>query len=461
MRIPAGFLILTIRLIDAKVSAHCRERVEGAFMAVQKTGFAGPAVKGREAPFDRELARYFDGLEAIQDPFPLYDRLLREAPVCLWRDDTVVLSKHRLVKEAFRDTERFPAREVRSRPRNSGEERLSRQDRALLQDIYSFERNTVSRMNGERHVRVRGAAHRYFTPGRVDQMRSSMQQILDDLLEPLPRTEVVDLMPLAYHLPLLMITDLLGVPREDAEQVKRWGDAINHHDVSNPDRPEALRAAQRAITEQSAYVRELVERQRREPAASALVAGVLDAADGDRLAEEELVAFYVHTLFAGHETTQHMVGNGIRAFMLHRDQWERLCGDLDLAGGAVEEVLRWDSPVHVIVKTTPADLELEGVNIPEGARVVNLIGAANRDPEVFENPSGFDIARDPNDHLALAFGPHFCLGASLARLEGQVVFSTLAGRFPKLELAVDPGELRFHRGLRGLDDLPVRLGPRD
>jgi cytochrome P450 len=417
------------------------------------------AVGKAAAPFDLELAHLFDGPEAIQDPFPLYERLRREAPVCLWRDTVAVLSKHRLIKEAYRDTARFPALEVRSQPRFGGEGRLSPEDRHLIEDVYTFERNTISRMNGERHVRVRGAAHRYFTPGRIEQLRSRMQQVLDDLLAPLSRTETVDLMPVAYRLPLLMITDLLGVPREDAEQVKAWGDAINHHEVSNPDRPEALRAAHRAITEQSAYCRELVERQRREPAASELVAGVLDAAAGDRLLEEELVAFYVHTLFAGHETTQHMVGNGVRAFMLHRDQWERLCQDPSLTGSAVEEVLRWDPPVHVNVKTTSAELEVDGVAIPQGARVVMLLASANRDPEVFDNSTSFDITRDPNDHLALAFGPHFCLGASLARLEGQVVFSTLVARYPKMELGVAAGDLSFHRGLRGLDELPVRLGP--
>jgi cytochrome P450 len=324
--------------------------------------------------------------------------------------------------------------------------------------VFSFERNTISRMNGDRHNRVRRAAHRYFTPARVAQMRDDMQQILDDLLAELDGEDVVDLMPLAYRLPLLMITDLLGVPREDAQQVKAWGDAINHPDVRDAERPEYLRAAHAAITEQTAYVRELVERQRREPAATPLVASVLDAASGDRLTEGELVAFYVHTLFAGHETTQHMVGNGLFALLRHPDQWARLCEDVSLAAGAVEEVLRWDPPVAAIGKTTAHEVELGGVTIPPGAQVILLMAAANRDPDVFDAPDALDIKRSPNDHISLGFGPHFCLGASLARLEGQVVFSTLATRFPQLELAVEPSRLRFHRGIRGLDELPVHLG---
>jgi cytochrome P450 len=177
------------------------------------------------------------------------------------------------------------------------------------------------------------------------------------------------------------------------------------------------------------------------------------------LTEGELVAFYVHTLFAGHETTQHMVGNGIYWLMRHRDQWERLCADpAGLTASAVEEVLRFDPPVHWIAKTTDRDVELEGVTIPNGARVNLMIGSANRDEGVFEEPWRLDVGRQANDHLTLGFGPHFCLGSSLAKIEGQVMFGTLARRFPRLELGVDPSVLRFHRGIRGLDELTVVLG---
>jgi cytochrome P450 len=413
---------------------------------------------------DQAVEQLLVGPEAVQDPYPLYDRLREEAPVYLWRESTALLSRHRLIKDGYRDTDRFPALEVRSKPRDErdpgsdAEALLSPADRQRLQEVYAFERDTMSRMNGDRHRRVRRAAHRYFTPVRVESIRGDMQRILDDLLGPLAGTGVVDLMPVAYQLPLLMITDLLGVPREDAEQVKAWGDAINHPDVTNPRQPEFLRAAHRAITDQSAYVRDLVEQQRQQSQRTALVGAVLDAAAGDRLTEQELIAFYVHTLFAGHETTQHMVGNGVFALLRHRDQWERLCADPSLTPSAVEEILRWDTPVHLNVKTTSRDVDLQGVTIPSGARVVMLLGAANRDPEAFDAPEELDIGRAPNDHLSLAFGPHFCLGAGLARIEGQVVLSTLATRFPELELAAEPDQLRFHRGIRGLDELPVRLG---
>jgi cytochrome P450 len=415
---------------------------------------------------DEEVDRLLVGPDQIQDPYPLYERLRAEAPVYLWRETNAIISHHRLVKEGFRDAEMFPALEVRSKPRDDRRPGfdaltlLSDDDRRLLEDVYTFERNTMSRMNGSRHRRVRRAAHRYFTPARVEAMRSDMQQILDDLLAELPPHAAADFIPVAYRLPLLMITDLLGVPREDAERVKAWGDAINHPGVSDPYHPEHLRAAHRAITEQSAYCRELVERQRGRSERTAIVGAILDAADGDVLTEEELVAFYVHTLFAGHETTQHMVGNGIYWLMRHREEWERLCADPSLVPTAVEEVMRFDTPVHWITKTTDRDVELDGVTIPEGARVAMLIGAANRDGQVFADPDRLDVGRRPNDNLTLAFGPHFCLGASLARIEGQVVFSTLAACYPDLQLAADPADLHFHRGIRGLDELPVVLSPR-
>jgi cytochrome P450 len=186
---------------------------------------------------DEEVEQLMVGPEAVQDPYPLYERLRAEAPVYIWRESIALISRHRLVKDGFRDDETFPALAVRSKPRDDskpglvGEDLLTPEDRRRLDQVYAYERNTISRMNGVRHRRVRRSAHRYFTPARVEAMRAEMQQILDDLLAALPKNEVVDFMSVAYSLPLLMITDLLGVPREDATQVKAWGDAINHPDA--------------------------------------------------------------------------------------------------------------------------------------------------------------------------------------------------------------------------------------
>ena len=406
-----------------------------------------------------DLDRFYADVEAFQDPYPLFDRLLREAPVFRYQQQITTLARHRDIKMVYRDVERFPTTPTRSTPLDGRLDGLSEHDRDLLADIHAFEANTISRRNGPGHTRLRRVAHRYFTPRFVNGMQEAIQRLLDDLLAPLAGHEVVDLMGVAYSLPLLVITDMFGVQREDAPLMKRWGDEINEPGEYNPLPREVLRRSHRAHTDQSDHVRELVGRHRAAGSHTPLVAGLLEAVEQERINEAELITFVVHTLFAGHETTQHMIGNGVRALMLHREQWDELCADPEgLAAGAVEEALRWDPPVPVNAKSVAAGVELDGVPLPEGSTLQLFLGAANRDPEVFEDPTTFNVHRPDNDHLSLAFGPHFCLGAGLARQEGVIWCRTLAQRFPDLELAVDASDLRYHRGIRGLDALPVRLG---
>jgi cytochrome P450 len=184
------------------------------------------------------------------------------------------------------------------------------------------------------------------------------------------------------------------------------------------------------------------------------------AHEGDRLADQELTAMFVILLFAGHETTTNLIGNGLVELMRHRDQWERLCADPSLVPAAVEELLRWVTPVQWLGRVATEPFELEGVQIEAGQTVFPILAAANRDPAAFRNPERLDISRpDAKNHLALGFGPHFCIGNALARLEGTVAFATLARRFPGLELADEHLGWRGNAMLRGLEALPVRLGP--
>jgi cytochrome P450 len=228
----------------------------------------------------------------------------------------------------------------------------------------------------------------------------------------------------------------------------------------NPVPPETVHRAHAGLEEYRAYVHELAERQRREPSESQLVGELLDASQADRLTEDELAAMYVLLLFAGHETTANLIGNGLRAFLHHPEQWARLCADPSLAATASEEALRYDSPVQFFGKLVGVDTELAGVTLPAGTTVMVGNASANRDPRAFEGPDTFDIGRHPNEQLAFGLGIHFCLGAPVARLEGRIAFETLARRFPDLEPAVDPAELEYRRhvNLRGLISIPVRLG---
>jgi hypothetical protein len=405
---------------------------------------------------DEELRLLFAaGAETVQDPYPIFDRLREESPVHLFDAQTVLVSRHADVKAAYRDDEHFPSRPALINSFEGMFDLLSDAELAMLDEFAAFDRNTISRKNGADHARVRAAAHRYFAPKRTAELESTFQRIFDELLEQHAVGDAFDFMPIAYKLPLYVITELLGVPREEAAQVKAWGDAWLIQE--NPLRPELVHRKRKVLDEYEAYTRALIERNRRDPNKSEVVASVLDAADGDRLTEDELVAFFLHTLLAGHETTQHMIGNGLRALLLpeHRDQWRLLCDDPSLVPGAVEEIMRWDPPVPYIGRSAAAGAEAGGIPIQEGSTVLVLAAAANRDPRVFDDPAAFDITRRPNDHVTLGHGVHFCLGASLARVEGKIVFETLARRLPGLELAVEPERLRYHGPIRGLTELPV------
>ena len=218
--------------------------------------------------------------------------------------------------------------------------------------------------------------------------------------------------------------------------------------------PELVRRANRGLRAYQAYV-EFVTDQSRIPLADALLA----AEESEQLTRDDLVATYVLILHAGHETMTNLIGNGLLALFEHRDQWELLCDNPCLAPGAVEEAFRYDPPVQISLRTAAVDLDLKGVDVPVGTPVWLLIGSANRDPEAFSNPDDVDINRRPNPHLGLGHGVHFCLGAPLARLQGRIVFSTLARRFRGIELLADPKALPRTTGfsMRGLLSLPVRL----
>src|SRR5262249_16529992 len=173
-----------------------------------------------------------------------------------------------------------------------------------------------------------------------------------------------------------------------------------------------------------------------------------------------LVAMYVLLLFAGHETTANLLTNGLRALLEHCDQWELLCGDASLAPAATDELLRYDAPTQLFRKYTLRDEELAGVTIPANTFVMCANAAANRDPRAFDDPDDLDIRRRPNDHLSLGYGVHYCLGAGMARMEGEVAFAALARRFPEIELAVEPSQLTYrpHSTLRGLLSMPISPG---
>ncbi|WP_173140848.1 cytochrome P450 [Kibdelosporangium persicum] len=332
-------------------------------------------------------------------------------------------------------------------------------EKRMYNELLEFELGYVSRKDGGDHIRIRSAAQPAFAPRCIAELEATVGELTDELLDELSRQESPDLMELAHRLPLLVITAMLGAPRKDAERLKRWCDDINGRRRRMPARPELVQRAKQGLAKYRQYVSEIIEHGESEPR-TGLVATLLAAEGRGQLTRDELVATYALVLHAGHLTTANLIGNGVLALLKHRNQWRLLRDDLSLAPGAVEETFRYDAPVQLSLRTAAVDLELSAVEIPAGTPVALLIGAANRDPKVFSRPDDVDITRRGNDHLALGHGVHFCLGGPLARLQGQVVFSTLARRFPGTKLAADPDTLPRSTGasMRGVMSLPVKFG---
>jgi pimeloyl-[acyl-carrier protein] synthase len=385
----------------------------------------------------------------IADPYPVYHRLRREDPVHRHPLGFYVLTRYDDVAALLRD-ERFGRGGYRAllAGRFGGDEEETGAAASMLFT------------DPPDHTRLRTLVSKAFTPRVVETMRPHIQALVDDLLDRAAARGGMDVIAeLAYPLPVTVISELLGVPREDADRIKQWsGDLARALDaIATPVEPDVIvrgRQASRAIRHRFA---DLIAQRRGEPRADLLSALVAAEEAGDRLSEEELMATCVLLYVAGHETTVNLIGNGLLALLRHPAQWERVVADPSVVPAAVEELLRYDGPVHRVGRIATVDVELGGRLIPAGSLVVGLPGAANRDPAHFPDPDRLDVGRRPERHLAFGWGIHICLGAPLARLETQVALRSLAARWPRLALATDRPEWRAGITLRGLAALSVRF----
>jgi len=308
------------------------------------------------------------------------------------------------------------------------------------------------------HTRLRGLVSRAFTPRVVEAMRPHIQDIVDGLLDRLEAGHGMDVIEdLAYPLPVTVICEMLGVPIADQNVFKQWSaDIARSLDAAIlPADSEVIPRGREARDALRAYLRSLIATRRKSPRADLLSALIAVEEEGSKLSEGELVSTCALLLIAGHETTVNLIGNGLLALLQHPDQLRALLDNPALIQTAVEELLRYDGPVQRTGRMATADVEIGGKQIPKGSVVVAAIGAANRDPAQFPDPERLDIARRDNRHIAFGFGIHFCLGAPLARIEGQVAIGTLLRRMPALELVSGTPEWRESSVLRGLKTLPV------
>ncbi len=312
------------------------------------------------------------------------------------------------------------------------------------------------------HTRLRRLFNKVFTPTAVENLRPNIESIvgllLDDMAHKAARGEAVDyIADFAYPLPATVIMDMLGVPRADLRDVKVWSDDIALFIGTAQVAGNKYLRAEQGARSMSAYFRGLVEARTAVPADDMISRLVLARDENDALTTDEIIGTCILLLFAGHETTTNLIGNGFLYCMRNRDQWERLRAAPALAPSAVEEWLRYDGPSGAVARVAAADVAMHGRTIRAGQRVFAFVNAANRDPDAFADAEAFDLARDPNPHLTFGHGIHFCLGAPLARLEAQIAAVRLTERFPNIRVTSDVPDWHDSLILRGVKALPVAL----
>jgi len=377
-----------------------------------------------------------------RDPYPYYDLLRSAAPVFYWEAWNIFfLTRHADCSEFLRDN--------RLAHGNMGEP--SPEPRPL----FDMQSNWMLFKNPPDHTRLRSLVHKAFTPRMVEQLRGIIQAITDQLLDQVQANGQMDLIAaLAYPLPVTAIAEMLGVPEEDRHTFHEWSDALARS-LDLTEDPAVYERANRAAATFTLYLRELANRRRVEPRNDLISALVAVEEAGDHLTEAELYGTCSLLLIAGHETTINLIGNGTLALLQHPDQLRLLQQNPALLKAAVEELLRYDSPVQMTSRVALETVEIHGQTVQPGQQVSFMLGAANRDPAVFANPHGLDVTRKNNPHLALGSGIHYCLGAPLARLEGQIAIETLLRRMPNLALATATPVYRDNYVLRGLEALAV------
>ncbi len=400
------------------------------------------------------------------NPYPHYAWFRRHQPVHVGESGwplghpTIYLFRHAEVVQWLRDPRLI---------RRAGElpELQAVRDQQLWQpperDTFGFVANRFMLFQDPPdHTRLRGLANRAFTPRVVAERREEIQGIARDLVAALRDEQdgEGDLIgALAYPLPVLVIAGVLGVPGEDMHRFRDWAAALGAAiDLPMEELAAFTARVDDSTREMSAYLRHIVE-QRRDDPRNDLISRLIAARDEEgRLTDDELIATVILLMIAGHETTVNLIANGMLGLMRHRDQWERLVADPSLVVNATEELLRYDSPVQLTTRIAAETLDIGGVRVSRGSEIYFMLGSSNRDEAVWDTPDEVRIDRKVGRHLSFGMGIHFCLGAPLARLEGEIAFATLAREAPGLELTDPDPRWRPGAVLHGLQRLDVRLG---
>ena len=382
--------------------------------------------------------------EVAQDPYPTYAKLRGRDPVHRSRlMDQWVFSRYADVDAILRDHRHFssdPRKRAASRRRGS---------------LPNVEEPSMLFLDPPDHTRLRALVNKAFTPRAVAALEPHIRELMTTLLDAVDDPAAFDLMEaVAKPLPVIVIAEMLGIPPEDRAQFAAWSDqrARILEPTLSPEERETADAAMRSLDE---YLMPIISERKTDPKDDIISALAQAEEEGDKLTEREVLIMLRLLLVAGNETTTNLIGNGVLALLRHPDQLAAVREDPGLIPAAVEELLRFDSPVQVDMRSVLDDCDVNGFPLRRGDSVVMLLGSANRDPDQFEAPDRLDIRPREQNHLAFGRGIHHCLGAPLARLEGRVVLETLIERFASMSLLDDCPAFRNSVVLRGLDSLPV------
>lgn len=382
------------------------------------------------------------------NPYPYYHRLREADPIHRSPFGYWVLSRYQEVDLLLRDPRAcsdFPHDEAWSRHRGGGDSPIVRSTTQWMMML-----------DGDAHRRLRGFTGQVFTARAVQHLRPRIAAVIDGLIGEIDEGPVDLVKDFALPLPIMVIGELLGIPRADRAQCRTWTDHIGR--VVDPIISPAMQIAMNEATAQfSAYLAEQVQMRRSNPGQDLLSSLVMMDDGGDRLTDDEIIANVLLLFNAGHETTVNLIGNGMLALLQHPEQMSLLRENPDLVSQAVEEMSRYDSPVQIAARIMTGDVRLGEKTIPAGSKVMVIYGAANRDPARYADPDRLDIQRAGVRSLAFGGGPHFCIGAPLARLEVAMVFTALLERYRSIELATDELSWRANFNLRGLNELPLTM----
>ena len=395
--------------------------------------------------------------EFLRDPYPVYDQLRTHDPI-FWsaENEYWMITRYADLISYIQDN-RLSSNRI-----GAHADRMPREAKEYFRPLFSAVSSWMLMIDPPDHTRLRGLVSKAFTPAVVENMRGLVRKLVDDKVATVKQQGRMDIMKdLANPLPAIVIAEMLGVSGADQQQFKAWSDdiAMGLGGIDSARSKEELFAmydvAQKSFLSLAGYFREKVSELRLKPRENLLSALIQAEERGDRLTEHELFANCVLLMIAGHETTTNLIGNGVLALLRNPEQKETLTLNPELIVSAVEELLRYDSPVQKMARLALQDFEIAGKQIKQGQLVCFSFAAGNRDPEQFSAPAQLDIARRPNRHLAFGHGLHYCVGAALARLEGQIAVNRILSSLPGIKLETEDLEWNRNLTLRGLKSLPV------